>query len=460
MEATTRKRTSIENSHTSLVQNTNPQPVQTTSPRASVDKSQQNEKTGIYEACSELESQKMSQDGTHEEAEETTEPVEGEEAVEEEEPERLSQKIARVRASTWWFLGALVLAIPLIVFTIRFQNINMDGIHANGFIVWLEIIWTSGWISYLGIWMIGKAWYTITQKQYLDIDDWEDFFLNTASSQLVFVIALIAWGSSPVMCRFSDGACSDVYWLHIFRKVLLATIPVSSLFLAKGLLMEVLLTKQIVRLYNGKLEKKMRQFNAFTFIAEEVKEEQTRREKAKDRLNSLMKWAKQENIFMRKKRNDVDEKIKRYWQGLDKDEDFDHGDKSFPEEMKGNIALYVAMDRQLESTDLLQIVFTSDSISDMLEKRKKLNTRANLHDKPFTEKEIIEMIDKDGDQEISLGEWASVFVEVLMSLRDTSKSAVGIRRAAHGVNVVISCILLCIVAIIYGKLSSHLMMTS
>jgi uncharacterized membrane protein len=100
--------------------------------------SQMNEKTGVHVHSSELELQPTTQEGSTKDEIQTS-------AVETEDkaPERLSQKLARVRASTWWFVGALLIAIPVSIFATVFSTINISGIKITGVIIRSEILWTA-----------------------------------------------------------------------------------------------------------------------------------------------------------------------------------------------------------------------------------------------------------------------------------------------------------------------------
>jgi hypothetical protein len=71
--------------------------------------------------------------------------------------------------------------------------------------------------------------------------------------------------------------------------------------------------------------------------------------------------------------------------------------------------------------------------------------------KPLTAKEMLKILDKDGNRKIGLEECVEAIVEIMMAFRDLSKSARGVYRAAKSVEVIISCLLLGIVAILYGK---------
>jgi hypothetical protein len=81
-----------------------------------------------------------------------------------------------------------------------------------------------------------------------------------------------------------------------------------------------------------------------------------------------------------------------------------------------------------------------------------MNTSCCMGGTPITTKEMLKMLDKDGNDKIELEEWVEANVEAIMVVRDVEKSAKGIYRTAKSVDMIIPCLLLCIVVISYGKI--------
>jgi hypothetical protein len=175
-----------------------------------------NEKTGVYEHSNELESQSTTEDGINKE-----EAHELEAEPSEDSPERPGDKLARVRSSTWWFVGALLIAIPMSIFATVLSTVNISGIRVTGVIIWLEITWTAGWLIYFLVRLVGKTWEGFSVKHGLEA--WDEILSDTSISQLWFFLSLAAWGSSWIMCHFTNGNC-NVHWIRMLRKVLLATL--------------------------------------------------------------------------------------------------------------------------------------------------------------------------------------------------------------------------------------------
>jgi hypothetical protein len=140
-----------------------------------------NEKTGVYDHSSELESQSESQDATigsmKDEPQTSVEEIE--DTDEGESPERLSQIIPRVRLWVWWLAGALLIAIPSSMFATVFSTVNISGVEVKGLIIWLEVIWVAGWLIHLSLWFIGRGWARFCRP---GLEAWEGYFLNTAMS--------------------------------------------------------------------------------------------------------------------------------------------------------------------------------------------------------------------------------------------------------------------------------------
>jgi hypothetical protein len=147
--------------------------------------SQVNDKTDVYDLSSELESQPTTSVAST--AEETRPSVI--EAVDA-NPEHFSQLISRVRSSTWWCVGAILVVILLGIFKTIFSTARISVIRVTGFLIWLEIVWTAGWLIYLSVWLVGKGWEKVCQT---GLKAWEDFLHDTALSQLGFMLSLVAW---------------------------------------------------------------------------------------------------------------------------------------------------------------------------------------------------------------------------------------------------------------------------
>jgi hypothetical protein len=420
--------------------------------------SHSNEKTGVYDHSSELESQPA----IHSVSSEVEVPPATDETNE--TPQRLSQIISRVCFSTWWLIGAILIAIPLSLFATVLKTANIDGIRVMGIVIWLEIIWTAGWFIHLSVWLIGKGWQRLCQH---GLDDWDDLFITTATSQLSFVLALVAWGSCSIMCSSSHGTC-NVHWFHMLRKVLLATIPATGLFLIKDFLLEVIIVRQAARMFEVKRNLVLRHARAFrlilSMIESMVQDMVQEEEPQKTYLQMAKLWLQNakdlwchvnSEIFLRKRSpaaEDYHSLEPRYILGDGRDEDFDMGNKTFADRMRDEyremyeILLY---DHEGNIQEHVSEEFFREKLN--IPHTKKINNSSFMGGTPLTAKEMLAMLDKDGDNKIRLGEWVEAHVETMMAVRDVHKSVIGITRAAKSVDVVISCLLLCVVAILYGK---------
>jgi hypothetical protein len=410
---------------------------------------QPNEKTAAFEQCNELESQTSNKDPSVKDEKEDLAEVPKDQKTEA-TPERLGEKIARVRASTWWLLGALILAIPLSIFATTYSATTIDGIRVTGLFVWLEIFWTSGWLIYFFVWFVGKAWNVLCR---LGFDKWDDILLDTAWSQRGFFLALVTYGSSWVMCDFSTGTC-DAYWLHILQKVLLAAVPALGIFLIKDLLLEVIMIRQSMRMVEGKQELVLRQFEAFRIMFSGDESEETFRHKVS--LWCQQFWlglqGKNGGIFLRKRTpttDDFDSMLSRYCEGEGKDEDFVRNGKAFVDAIRDTCRTnYIEMFTDEDSGEVMQN-FEESFFQYILDQPHKDSFL--LNGRPLTAKEMLKMMDRDGNGCVNIEEWVEANAENIMAFRDINKSITGIKSAAKAVNAVISCLLMCVVAIIYGK---------
>jgi hypothetical protein len=365
-----------------------------------------------------------------------------------------------LRWSTWWLIGAVIIVIPWAVIAASAPTRAMGGIRTTGFLIWIEILWTSAWILSSCLFYIGKGWFWMCQID-KSMKPWDAFVNNTMRTQVWFAMSLVAWGSSSVMCRISGSTCNE-NWLMVLRKVLLATIPAAATFCAEDILMEIIITFQAARMGKERhLDEMMRRRNAMLLILSiylEVKEKEaasqeppvnpppTRGQDSRyqyfaSRLPSITgKFFG--TLFLRDPPdlNNEYEQGKRYVLGKGSDKEFDRYGKPFPE---------ILVEQWLHGESMS---FTEAFLQEKLDEGagKTFNSTLELIDKSFTAAEIMKMMDKDDSGEVTTDEVADFLKELVMAMRDTAKSVNGMKRAARSANAVVCFLLLFVVAIIYS----------
>ena len=360
-----------------------------------------------------------------------------------------------LRWSTWWLIGAVLIVIPWVAIAASAPKTAMGGIRTTGFLIWIEILWTSAWILSFFHFCIGRGWFLLCQFD-ASFMPWETFVTNIMRTTVCFAMSLVAWGSSSVICRVSGSTCNE-NWLIVLRKVLLATIPATAIFCAEDILMELIITFQAARMGNERhLETMVRRRNAIFLIAAiylGVKEKErasqeppvnssptegqdSRYRSFASRLPSMTgKFLG--TLFLRDPPDlkDVQEQGKRYVQGKGSDKEFDIDGKPFPN---------ILVEHYLHGENMS---FTEAVLQEKIneEAGKTLNNALD-----FTAAEIMKMMDKDDSGEITTDEVADFLKELVMAMRDIAKSVNGMKRAARSANAVVSFVLLFVVAIIYG----------
>jgi hypothetical protein len=361
------------------------------------------------------------------------------------------------RLSTWWLLGALIIAIPIAVTST--QKHHFGGVPALGVFLWLEIIWTAAWILYLVISVLNWGFSIYARSRWIYQSAWgfcADFFTNTTGTQFLFYLALVAWGSTSVICRSGHEVC-EVVWLRVLKKVLLATVPVSALFLAEDLLMEALITVHTLRTTKGRQLKKLGLYSSVLNHLQfgdgqdprfwlktstesrpvEVLNDESEKPKLTKALMSL--FLKDRSVASEKWASRLVEHL-HYCSGKGSLEKFYRDGQTYPERLQSWL-----LDGHNEHDEFFQ--------EEELEKKLFYLTRAERED-------IMSIMDKNGDKVLTWGEFAEFRVEVATALRDATKSIKGIKRAARTVNAVFCCLLIFVVAIIYGKIPEVLSNTS
>ena len=99
--------------------------------------------------------------------------------------------------------------------------------------------------------ILGHVWYELSQKGWLDIDDYETFLEELKWLMVLLLWAIICCGAVPLLCHFDQGHCTSP-WVAVFQKALLSTLVVAILWFVKGLVLEFLYIKSAVVSMNPK----------------------------------------------------------------------------------------------------------------------------------------------------------------------------------------------------------------
>jgi hypothetical protein len=62
-----------------------------------------------------------------------------------------------LRWSTWWLMGSVIIVIPWVAIAASAPTTAMGGIRTTGFLIWIEILWTSPWILSVFHFYIGRG---------------------------------------------------------------------------------------------------------------------------------------------------------------------------------------------------------------------------------------------------------------------------------------------------------------
>lgn len=394
--------------------------------------------------------------------------------------EAFLQNVTRVvRVSTWWALGAALLAIPLALSATVFSSTRIGKVRLLGLLVWLEMVWLALWVLYFLMWITGRVchhlyrrvwyylcrryplyrnnegredslheihkpltiwyhqrrpkysnvggwedflhdirkpltmwyrlyrpedsnikgwedfpdgihkpltvWYRLCRRKYSNIEGWEDFLDDIHRPLTIFFLAIVCWASMPTLCLFDHDNCT-AGWVGILRKVLLATLPVTSVILVKSVLIQTIVTKSAIELLRTRKEVEKR-FKALTF------------------LMGLIQPSCKESI----------------WTTL-----------GIPEKNDGfDFSKY---------RDSYQKKFGEINIAEQIEQPKGR----------LTKEELLEIFDEDHNGNISLDELMIGAYEIYLGRRDVENGINGIKNAAVSIDRAISGVTLIAMALIYS----------
>jgi hypothetical protein len=328
----------------------------------------------------------------------------------------------------------LLLAIPLIISATAFNSYRMDGVRLEGLFIWIEIVWTTWWASYLFAWFAGTTWDKLCDE--VDLEGYADFINGLRLPLMLLITDIVAWGTIPTICNFDYGNC-NAHWISLFKKILLATIPVMAVFFLKTAVIELIVARCSTAVLFSKKKILMRGVHGIYAVIgqlnkDDVPPSRMRKlaDKVREKLEELGGW---KYIAFEPKKSQDDRLFMKYLSGEGKDEDFT-GDneigliyrrlyfKGIPDGALDNVPIKPA--------------------------NWKPGTKRKLR---FTAVELLQMFDYDGNKEISLLEVVNGAIDIFRCTRDVMKGIQGVQGAAFSVDLVVSAIMIVLIAIIYGK---------
>jgi hypothetical protein len=234
-------------------------------------------------------------------------------------------------------------------------------------------------------------WYHLCRPKYSNIGGWEDFLHDIHKSLTIFFLAIVCWASVPTLCLFDHDNCT-AGWVGILQKVLLATLPVTSVILAKSVLIQIIITKPAIELLRTRQEVEKR-FKVLTLLIKSIQPN------PKESIWTTLKIPGKDDGF-----------------------DFSEYQHNYQEKF-----------------------------SEIKELNKEyIATQINQSESQFTEEEILEIFDEGGDGKISRDELMIAAYEIHLARRDVENGINGIKNAAVSVDRTISGVILIAMALIYS----------
>jgi hypothetical protein len=231
-------------------------------------------------------------------------------------------------------------------------------------------------------------WYHLCRQKHFNISGWEDFLDDIHKPLTMFFLAIVFWASVPTLCLFDHDNCT-AGWVGILQKVLLATLPVTSVILAKSLLIQTIITNSAIELLRTRQEVEKR-FKALTLLMELI--EPNRKESI---WTTLGIPGKDDSFHFSKYRDNYRVKFKE-----------------------------IATPQQ-----------------EVIARRIKSQ---------LTTEEIFEIFDEDDNGHINLDELMIAAYEIYLGRRDVEKGISGIKNAAVSIDRTLSGIILIAMALIYS----------
>lgn len=167
---------------------------------------------------------------------------------------------------------AMLLGIPLAIFGTIAKDANIDGVKMMGLFVWLEIIWTSLWVTNLCSKLLPRVFRFFcgvisagTRKHSLMIKA-----LEVPLSIVFWVIT--SWATIPVIDVFNGKhvtvTSSSIHWISTLQKVFLASIPVACVFLVEKAIIEFITVNYHRTQFSARIHESKRLMHLFELLYE------------------------------------------------------------------------------------------------------------------------------------------------------------------------------------------------
>jgi hypothetical protein len=168
--------------------------------------------------------------------EQWTKELEEENQEKEKHPESFGEMISRIRLSTWCLVATLLLAISTVLSFTRYRDVHAHGIAFHGIMLWIDISWIATLAGYLIVTLLSSVWDVICHL--IEIIPYLGFIESVRAPITVLLATIIAWSTTPLICRLSESECS-ASWYHILRKAFHVSIPVAALLLLERIFMSI-----------------------------------------------------------------------------------------------------------------------------------------------------------------------------------------------------------------------------
>jgi hypothetical protein len=144
-----------------------------------------------------------------------------------------------VRLLIYFLPLAVALAVASILSKTAFPATRIGQARLSGLFLWLEIVWCSLWILDRCVTVAAVVFHALCQPHAFDTPEYDELVHDLKVPITIFTWAVVSFVTRSAIYCFDDIQHED-NWYGILSKVLVATIAVSAIFLAKQLLVELI----------------------------------------------------------------------------------------------------------------------------------------------------------------------------------------------------------------------------
>ncbi|KAE9973225.1 hypothetical protein EG328_004508 [Venturia inaequalis] len=136
---------------------------------------------------------------------------------------------------------SVLLAIPIIIFATVKSDARAGGVRLLGLFIWIQVQWWVLWLAKYFAQLLPLIYMKLSGFVSSGTRKYRTVIRNLETPLTFMLFSIIAWATSePLITVFDQPSPRPFHWVVILRRVALASIAGSALFLAQGLIIQLI----------------------------------------------------------------------------------------------------------------------------------------------------------------------------------------------------------------------------